>query len=209
MGQARLLGIRAGTYRLRFEKEGFYTFEKEVSWRAGTPAPSAEATLTPAPPPAAGTRRPPTPEPPPKPASVPDLPPPVKPSTMSRARLHRAELHLGQGAAEGEPDRLQRRRADVAVAGAGTVVRPAARDRPTCMLYVVGGEGTLDAERSRRHGRGRHLRGRAPRHDLRLHPARPEPPHRPGHARRARRARSDARTRPRLRSGASGDRRRP
>ena len=39
VGQARLLGIRPGTYRLRFEKEGFYTFEKEVTWRAGTPAP--------------------------------------------------------------------------------------------------------------------------------------------------------------------------
>ena len=40
VGQARLLGIRPGTYRLRFEKEGFYTFEKEVTWRAGTPAPT-------------------------------------------------------------------------------------------------------------------------------------------------------------------------
>ena len=41
VGQARMLGIRPGTYRLRFEKEGFYTFEKEVTWRAGTPAPAA------------------------------------------------------------------------------------------------------------------------------------------------------------------------
>ncbi len=52
-GQVRLLGIRAGTYRVRFERDGFHTFEKEVTWRAGTPAPVAEATLTSAPPPPA------------------------------------------------------------------------------------------------------------------------------------------------------------
>ncbi len=78
-GQVRMLGIRAGTYRVRFERDGFYTFEKEVSWRAGTPAPLAETTLTAAPPP------PPPPEPPkvepPKP-TVPDMPA-GKATTMS------------------------------------------------------------------------------------------------------------------------------
>ena len=80
MGQLRMLGIRAGTYRLRFEKDGFHTFEKEVTWRAGTPAPSAEATLTPAPPP------PPPPEPPkPEPTPTPEVPdyPAGKPANLS------------------------------------------------------------------------------------------------------------------------------
>jgi hypothetical protein len=58
VGQARLLGIRPGTYRMRFEKEGFYTFEKEVSWRAGTPAPPPEAPRTPGPPPPPASRAP-------------------------------------------------------------------------------------------------------------------------------------------------------
>ncbi len=75
-GQVRLLGVRPGTYRVRFEKTGFYTLEKEVSWRAGTPAPMAEATLTPAP-----LTPPPSPPPPPDPSPAepsrpasPDLP---------------------------------------------------------------------------------------------------------------------------------------
>ncbi len=128
MGQARLLGIRAGTYRLRFEKEGFHTFEKEVSWRAGTPAPTAEATLTAAPPAAAAARRRRRRNRPSR--SVPDYPA-GKPSNCRRARLHRAEPHLAQGTAEGEPDWLQRRRADLAVAGARSVAEPAATRRPS------------------------------------------------------------------------------
>ena len=55
-----------GTYRLRFEHEGFVTFEKEVVIAAGKPL-RASASLTAAPPP---------PEPP-KPEAPPP-PPPVK-----------------------------------------------------------------------------------------------------------------------------------
>lgn len=79
-GQVRLLGLRAGTYRLHFEKVGYIPFEKEVTWRTGTPAP-VDATLSaaPAPPPP-----PPAPEPakPAAPEFVPDLPA-GKPSTIS------------------------------------------------------------------------------------------------------------------------------
>ena len=46
--------------------------------------------------------------------------------------------------------------------------------RPTLMLYVVGGDGTLPG-RSRRHGGGRQLRGGPPRHQLRVDAARPGP----------------------------------
>ena len=34
-GPTRVDGVRAGTYRVRFTREGFHTFEKEISWRAG------------------------------------------------------------------------------------------------------------------------------------------------------------------------------
>lgn len=60
-GTARLLGMRSGTYRLRFEHEGFITLERDVTMRAGavpeidvalstteTPPPSAESPETPA-----------------------------------------------------------------------------------------------------------------------------------------------------------------
>ena len=47
-GIVRLSGVRAGTYRLRFEGKGFITFEREVTVRAGTPA-EIEVTLNPAP----------------------------------------------------------------------------------------------------------------------------------------------------------------
>ena len=36
-GRLRMLNVPAGTYRVRFEREGFYTFEKEVIWRTGWP----------------------------------------------------------------------------------------------------------------------------------------------------------------------------
>ena len=35
-GPTRIEGLRAGTYRVRFTHEKFITFEKEISWRAGT-----------------------------------------------------------------------------------------------------------------------------------------------------------------------------
>lgn len=139
-GQVRLLGIRAGTYRLRFEREGFHTFEKEVSWRAGTPAPVSEATLTAAPPPPAP---PPPVEPaaPPPPTFTPDLPA-GKASTTSLLdyiernfisnREPQKESLIGCSAGAQSwlwqiRDPWQGRRHESAEA----------------MLYVVGGDGTL------------------------------------------------------------------
>ena len=78
-GLATLANVMPGTYRLRFEHEGFVTFEKEVVIAAGKPL-RASASLTAAPPP---------PEPPKPEASPP--PPPVKadgsyaPNTLSTA----------------------------------------------------------------------------------------------------------------------------
>jgi len=138
-GQVRLLGIRAGTYRVRFEREGFHTFEKEVAWRAGTPAPATEATLTPAP-----AAPPPPPEPPkvepPKPA-VPDLPA-GKATTMSL--LDHIERNF---ISNKEPQKESL----VGCSGGAQSwlwqVRDPWQNRKhddaELMLYVVGGDGTL------------------------------------------------------------------
>src|SRR6187402_2043165 len=48
-GPARVEGLRAGTYRVRFAHEKFITFEKEIVWRAGTAAPEVAITLNAAP----------------------------------------------------------------------------------------------------------------------------------------------------------------
>ena len=55
-GTVKFDGLRPGTYRLRFEKEGYVLFERELEIRAGQPPPTPSVTLTPAPepPPAAG-----------------------------------------------------------------------------------------------------------------------------------------------------------
>lgn len=52
LGTMRFTNVRAGTYRLRFSKEGFVTFEREVAVKAGQPV-EVEATLLAAPPTAA------------------------------------------------------------------------------------------------------------------------------------------------------------
>ena len=143
-GQVRLLGIRAGTYRLRFEREGFTTFEKEVSWRAGTPAPRTEATLTPAAPP---------PEPPPAPAAPP----------VTAAPTYVPDLPAGQPANVSVPDYIERNHITTkdphkenligCSGGAQTwlwqVREPwqgRVHEAAELMLYVVGGEGTISLD---------------------------------------------------------------
>jgi hypothetical protein len=80
-GATRIEGLRAGTYRVRFTHEKFITFEKELVWRAGTPAPEVAVTLNAAPTPTT----PPTPPPAPAAAAAPatpKLPPPGAPKTL-------------------------------------------------------------------------------------------------------------------------------
>jgi mannose-6-phosphate isomerase-like protein (cupin superfamily) len=137
-GTLKLSGLRAGTYRIRFTREGFFTFEKEISWRAGQPAPEAIVTLTAAPPPPE-----PPPPPPPAPApAAPKLPPPGKPTTMQlidyfeRNQISSKEQHkenivgcsgVGQGMLWQVSDRWEGLQHDSADA----------------MFYVMAGEGRL------------------------------------------------------------------
>lgn len=143
-GQVRLMGIRAGTYRLHFEKEGYISFEKEVTWRAGTAAPVTDATLPPAP--APPPPPPPAPEPakPAAPAFVPDLPA-GKPSTISLLDYIERNFISNK-----EP---QKESLVGCSAGAQSWLwqvrdpwQGRKHDNAELMLYVVGGDGTLSLD---------------------------------------------------------------
>jgi mannose-6-phosphate isomerase-like protein (cupin superfamily) len=71
-GIVRFATMRAGTYRLRLEHDGFFTLEREVTLRAGE-APLVDVTLNAAPPP---PKPPEPPAPPPPPPAVKTLGPP-------------------------------------------------------------------------------------------------------------------------------------
>ncbi len=138
-GPTRIAGLRAGTYRVRFTREGFITFEKEISWRAGTAAPELSITLnpTPAPPP------PPTPPAPIKPEpSASTLPPPGTPTTMSLLDFIEKNFISGR-----EPHKEDL----IGCSGVGQTMLWQIRDPWTgrehesadAMIYVVAGDGTL------------------------------------------------------------------
>jgi hypothetical protein len=138
-GSVRLAGLRPGTYRLRFEREGYYTFEKEVSWRAGQPVPEVTATLTTAPPP---------PPPPPPPAPVPTgpvefkLPPPGDAKTVALPDFIERNFISGK-----EPHKENL----IGCSGVGQALLWQVRDPwegrqhtgADLMLYVIGGDGSL------------------------------------------------------------------
>lgn len=135
-GQLRLLNVPAGTHRVRFEREGYYTFEREVIWRAGQPAPSLTVTLNAAPPPP----EPPPPPDPPAPEFV--LPPPSAPKTLALPDFIERNFI---GTRETQKEDL------VGCSGVGQAVvlqirEPVSGRQHTgadAMLYVIGGEGTL------------------------------------------------------------------
>lgn len=129
--------MTAGTYRLRGEAEGYFTFEKEVSVKAG-PALPVELALSPAPPP---------PEPPPPPPVV-AAPPAAPPSLPAGDPRVLSLLDMAERSLSGrEPVRT----VPIGCSGQSTaqlkVVRetlqsPAPADADD-MLYVIAGEGTV------------------------------------------------------------------
>ncbi len=140
-GFTRVQGIRAGTYRARFAREGYITFEKEFSWRAGTATPEIAVTLNPAP--AAS----PPPPPPPAPVASPTpatstLPPPGTPKTLSLPDYIEKNFISGR-----EPHKENL----VGCSGVGQAVLWQVREpwdgrqHPSAdgMLYVIGGEGSI------------------------------------------------------------------
>lgn len=136
-GPTRLEGLRAGTYRVRFTRDGFVTFEKEISWRAGTAAPELSIMLSPAP-------APPAPPPAPTPArpEPAKLPPPGTPKTIPLIDFIEKNLISGR---EPQKENL------IGCSGVGQSWLWQIRDPWTGrehdsadgMIYVVAGEGTL------------------------------------------------------------------
>ena len=137
-GTVRFDSLRPGTYRLRFDKEGYVLFEREIEVRAGTPAPNPSVALTPAP------KAPPSPPPAETPKST-ALPPPGRPLTL------------------GVPDYIERnfisnnqpqKVSTVGCSGLASTVLWQIREPwdnrqhagADAMLYVIGGEGTVRLE---------------------------------------------------------------
>lgn len=139
-GATRIEGLRAGTYRVRFTHEKFITFEKELTWRAGTAQPEMSVTLNAAPPPPA------PPPPPPAPVvtapAAPKLPPPGTPKAVSLPDYIEKNFI---SAREPQKENL------IGCSGVGQAMLWQVRDPwngrqhdgADGMLYVVGGDGRL------------------------------------------------------------------
>jgi hypothetical protein len=133
-GTVKFDGLRAGTYRLRFEKEGFTLFERELEIRAGQPPPSPSVALTPAS--AAPAPGPNTPSP------AAPLPPPGKALTVNLPDYIERNLITS-----GQPQKVS----PIGCSGLANTwlwqVREPWPDRQhpdaDAMLYVVAGEGAL------------------------------------------------------------------
>lgn len=138
-GPTRIPGLRAGTYRVRFAREGFITFEKELVWRAGTAAPEVSVSLNAAPEPPKPATPPPAPKPEPAPAK---LPPPGTPKTMPLIDFIEKNLISGK---EAQKENL------IGCSGVGQALLWQVRDPWTgrqhesadVTVYVIAGEGTL------------------------------------------------------------------
>jgi len=139
-GMLRLEGLRSGTYRLRFAREGFVTLERDITLPAGQRSLDQHVMLSaaerPAPP---VTPRPPDPV---KPPATPATPPPGKPVTMSVPDYIERNFITGN-----QPQKIS----TVACSGLAQTVLWQIRDpwdnrqHPDvdAMLYVIGGEGSL------------------------------------------------------------------
>jgi hypothetical protein len=138
-GPTRIPGLRAGTYRVRFTRDGFVTFEKEVTWRAGTAAPEMAVTLNPAP-------EAPAPPPPP-PAAKPEAPTPAPPPPGTPKSLSLLDFIEKNFISAREPQKENL----VGCSGVGQAMLWQIRDPWTgrehpsadAMIYVVAGDGSL------------------------------------------------------------------
>jgi hypothetical protein len=134
-GTIRFDGLRPGTYRLRFTKDEFITFEREVEVRAGQPAPTPSVALAAAPPA-------PKPPPPPQEPKAAPLPPPGKSVSISLSDFIERNFITS-----GQPQKVS----SLGCSGlANTVlwqIREPWNDRSNegadAMMVVIAGDGTL------------------------------------------------------------------
>jgi mannose-6-phosphate isomerase-like protein (cupin superfamily) len=117
-GRVRLLSVPPGTYRARFAREGFHTFEKEIAWRAGQPGPTLTVTLNAAPPPPSA----------PKTMVLPDY---IEKNYITNKEGHKENLVGCSGVGQSLVWQVRQAWPD--------------REHPSAdaMLYIIGGEGTL------------------------------------------------------------------
>jgi mannose-6-phosphate isomerase-like protein (cupin superfamily) len=139
-GRIALENLPFGTYRLRFDREEFLSFEREVVARGATPI-EVKVTLTPAPPP------PPPPEPPPAPAPDPSEPAPALNSTP-------IAIDMGQFIEKNYIGRSPRKITTVACTTGGPatliqvkdpIVQHAHADADE-FLYTISGQGSVRAD---------------------------------------------------------------
>ena len=143
-GPTRIEGLRAGTYRVRFTHDKFITFEKEISWRAGTAQPELAVTLNAAPEkPASASSPASTPVvQTPAPQVTTKLPPPGSPKAISLPDFIEKNFITGR-----EPQKQN----EVGCSGLEKAVLWQVREPwngrqhedADGMLYVVGGDGRL------------------------------------------------------------------
>jgi mannose-6-phosphate isomerase-like protein (cupin superfamily) len=132
-GTVKFDGLRPGTYRLRFEKDGYVVLEREIDVRAGQPAPAPSVALTRAPDP---------PAPPPAPAEpkAAELPPPGKAVTVNLPDYIERNLITSS-----QPQKVSQ----ISCSGVGNNLLWQVREpwenrqhgNADAMLYVVAGEG--------------------------------------------------------------------
>jgi mannose-6-phosphate isomerase-like protein (cupin superfamily) len=133
-GTVKFDGLRPGTFRLRFEKEGYVLLEREFEVRAGQAPPDVSVALTAAPKV--------DPPPPPEPAQPAPLPPPGKAITVNVPDFLERNFITNT-----QPQKVS----EVGCSGlAHTVLwqvrepwEDRSHDTSDVMLYVVGGEGTV------------------------------------------------------------------
>jgi mannose-6-phosphate isomerase-like protein (cupin superfamily) len=133
-GTLKFDGLRPGTYRLRFDKDGYVLFEREIEVRAGQPAPAPSVALTPAP---AAPAPPPVEEP-----KGLTLPPPGKAMTVNLPDFIERNLITNT-----QPQKVS----EISCSGLGRSVLWQVREPwenrahagADALLYVVAGEGTV------------------------------------------------------------------
>jgi mannose-6-phosphate isomerase-like protein (cupin superfamily) len=136
-GTARMLGMRAGSYRFRFERSGFITLERDVTVRGG-PVPDIDVTLTAAP----------EPPPPPKPATAPVESPVPAAAPAGDPRYLSIVDFLDRNLIGGREPTKQDEVGCTATARTTLLqlrdsIQDEARTDADEVLYVVAGEGTL------------------------------------------------------------------
>lgn len=132
-GRIAFEGVPAGTYRLRFEREGYVTLERELTARAGAPT-DVKVTLTPAP-----VVAPPPPPPAPEPVDRPKPAVDAKPALFDVPSVFEREF-IGRGTVKNTP-------LACGVDGSATLMQikeaipEQAHAESDEFLYVIGGEG--------------------------------------------------------------------